>query len=93
MFALPVAEHVRARQSWVLSVLRAMGLWSGRVDKPSPASGTAVTVATSPVGYRDVTAELYRAEEQVIPARYAALMGHDSYKRGPGGALRQVRRG
>ena len=93
MFAVPVVEHVRARQAWVLSVLRAMGLWTGRVDRPAPASEACALVAATTDGYRDVTGDLFRAEEQVIPARYAALMGHDSYKRGPGGALRQVRRG
>ncbi len=92
MFAVPVAEHVRARQAWVLPVLRAMGLWTGRVDRPSLAPKACAPVAATSDGYRDVTAELYRAEEGAVPARYAALMGHDSYKR-VHGALRQVRRG
>lgn len=92
MFALPVVEYVRARQRWVLVALKAMGLWSGRVDKPSPTPERCAPVAATTDGYRDVTAELYLAEEEAIPARYAAMMRHDSYKRGPGGALRQVRR-
>lgn len=91
MFAVPVAEVIRTRQFDVLFVLKLAGLWDYFRDYATDPTPAAAAAAPTVDGYRDITGDLFRAEEQVIPARYAALMGHDSYKR-VHGALRQVRR-
>lgn len=91
MFTLPVIEFVKVRQFWLLSVLRSAGLWSGKVDKFRVEAELPPSVAESVDRYRDVTDELFKGAEQMVPARYAAMMRHDAYRRGHGGALRQVR--
>lgn len=77
---LTIREYLEITQPEVLAALEALARLAGPLA-PGPEEGQLV----------DVTVRLFEAEE--VDPEIERLMRHDAYRRGPRGALRQVRHG